>query len=626
MVLRWGPGPVFVFESIIAARRWQPYALRAVFVLVLLIALFSNWTSAGLGNGNLSNINGADVRNMLSRLGEYFFASLAIIQIALVLLVAPAMTAGSLCLDRARGTLQHVFVTDLSNREIVLGKLAARLAPVLALLASALPVVALVGLLGGIEPVAVVWLFLISLAISFVGASLALAVSARVGKAHEVLMVVYTFWVIWLLVVPIWLGFVRGAPNAVPWWVLSLNPFILAFVPTTNRIIPGVGWESLGLYLAVSAVLSLCAILFAIRVLRGELRPEKRHERRERALGWMRARFFSWWPSPDLDRNPVLWREWHRNRPSKTASRVWLLLIVCTIVGTGCGVYESVVFGITMNGPNLTILVNALSVTIGLMFLSVTAPTALSEERVRGSLDVLMSTPLSTRSIVLGKWWGTFRIVPLLAILPALGTFLFAIGAPDRSTWSGRPWANMPQIHELTTSDRLAAFGLPVAWILVHGMMITSVGLALGTWIKRPGLAMSLSAAYYVFALIGWPMFTEGVVLPAIQRYTFNQNYFDTQWLGSGLASFSPFGGQVILAESILRPWMQHRAWLWDVQIGLIALTFVSSIGLLFLVIRTFDRAMGRVEERPAFDQAVLDGARRTSREERENRVPALDP
>ena len=63
-----------------------------------------------------------------------------------------------------------MFVTDLSDREIVVGKLAARLSPVLALLASALPVVALVGLLGGIEPEAVVWLFLISLAISLVGA------------------------------------------------------------------------------------------------------------------------------------------------------------------------------------------------------------------------------------------------------------------------------------------------------------------------------------------------------------------------------------------------------------------------------------------------------------------------
>ena len=30
MKLRWGPGPVFAFESLVAARRWQMYALRSL--------------------------------------------------------------------------------------------------------------------------------------------------------------------------------------------------------------------------------------------------------------------------------------------------------------------------------------------------------------------------------------------------------------------------------------------------------------------------------------------------------------------------------------------------------------------------------------------------------------------
>jgi ABC-type Na+ efflux pump permease subunit len=33
---------------------------------------------------------------------------------------------------------------------------------------------------------------------------------------------------------------------------------------------------------------------------------------------------------------------------------------------------------------------------------------------------VLLATPLSTRSIVLGKWWGTFRGVPPLTVWPVL--------------------------------------------------------------------------------------------------------------------------------------------------------------------------------------------------------------
>jgi len=39
MPLRWGPGPVFVQESIAATRRWHFYALRSLFVLGLLAGL-----------------------------------------------------------------------------------------------------------------------------------------------------------------------------------------------------------------------------------------------------------------------------------------------------------------------------------------------------------------------------------------------------------------------------------------------------------------------------------------------------------------------------------------------------------------------------------------------------------
>ena len=63
-------------------------------------------------------------------------------------------------------------------------------------------------------------------------------------------------------------------------------------------------------------------------------------------------------------------------------------------------------------------MVNAWQVATGLLLLSVSAATSLAEERQRGSLDVLMATPLPTRSIVWGKWWGTFRPVPRLLILP----------------------------------------------------------------------------------------------------------------------------------------------------------------------------------------------------------------
>jgi hypothetical protein len=111
-------GPVFAFELLTASRNWQVYATRSVFV-------------AGLTAVWWGNVAGREPRSIREQaeVGRRFYQALAATQLALALLAAPAATAGAVCLDRARGTLAHVLVTDLSGAEIILGKLAARLVP-----------------------------------------------------------------------------------------------------------------------------------------------------------------------------------------------------------------------------------------------------------------------------------------------------------------------------------------------------------------------------------------------------------------------------------------------------------------------------------------------------------------
>ena len=76
-----------------------------------------------------------------------------VIQLVLVMLAGPAATAGTICLDKCgRGAMAHLLITDLSDAEIVLGKLAARLVPVVGLIACALPVTALGRWSGGLTP------------------------------------------------------------------------------------------------------------------------------------------------------------------------------------------------------------------------------------------------------------------------------------------------------------------------------------------------------------------------------------------------------------------------------------------------------------------------------------------
>jgi ABC-type transport system involved in multi-copper enzyme maturation permease subunit len=201
MPLRWGPGPVFVHESIAVTRRWQLYALRSGFVLSLLGALALVWVGVCAESGK--PVGSISIKQ-LAEGGEYFFYAISTTQLMVVLLVAPAATAGAICLDRARGNLTHMLVTELADAEIVLGKLAARLLPVVALVAATIPVLALSGLLGGIIFEAIVSLTLITLVLAIFGCALALAISVRATKTHEVLMAVYGVESLWVLSPLVW--------------------------------------------------------------------------------------------------------------------------------------------------------------------------------------------------------------------------------------------------------------------------------------------------------------------------------------------------------------------------------------------------------------------------------------
>jgi ABC-type transport system involved in multi-copper enzyme maturation permease subunit len=117
---------------------------------------------------------------------------------------------------------------------------------------------------------------------------------------------------------------------------------------------------------------------------------------------------------------------------------------------------------------------------MSLPLLLVASTTALVEERVRGTLDVLLTTPLSSRSIVLTKWWNVYRKLPLLLALPALTG---AVLAWETGGWF---WA-----------------GLLVVSVLSSAAFWTSIGLALSTWVPRLGRAISSAAIVYTLINLG---------------------------------------------------------------------------------------------------------------------------
>ena len=157
-----------------------------------------------------------------------FFGTL----LSVTLLLAPGTTAGAVCLDKARGSLMHLLVTDLSAREIVFGKLAVRLIPLFGLVLASVPVLSLCLWLGGIDPDAMLVAYAVTLGIVVLGSSLAFLLSVWAKKTHEVLLATYLFEAVLLLAYPISLAIgATTKTSSLATYLIWTNPFFLAFSP-----------------------------------------------------------------------------------------------------------------------------------------------------------------------------------------------------------------------------------------------------------------------------------------------------------------------------------------------------------------------------------------------------------
>jgi ABC-type transport system involved in multi-copper enzyme maturation permease subunit len=553
MVLRWGLGPVFASEWLTTSRRWQSYAGRAVFVGVLLVGLASVWVGRVQGQALPPIVAMAEI-------GRSFYDAIVFTQLTLVFLVAPAATAGAVCQDKSNGTLAQMLLTDLSDAEIVLGKLAARLIPVIGLAGCTLPVLAIAGLLGGIDLQALTGVFLITISAAIFGCTLAFTFSIWGTKPYEVLLATYAFFAVWMLTLPVaqvpsrhW-----GYPP-VPGWTIATNPYALAVAlyvqPGEFGLVHCVALSSA--LVLISAVLVVVAIA-RIRGVVARQADSPAYLRRSRGrLGVLsRTLPFKIGRDPSLDGNPLLWYEVHRQRSSAWIRTLIRLYFVIALVFTLIAIDDGIRGG-WWNRERLPAFVVAFQVAISLPLVLVASTTALVEERVRGTLDVLMTTPISSRSIVLTKWWSVYRKIPLLLALPALTCAVLA--------WETGGWFSA---------------GVLLVSVLSSAAFWTSIGLALSTWVPRLGRAISAAAIVYALINLGWPILAQTV--------------FQNDWpLGVGLTIVSPFHASFELTCSIERPRYFGPAFAW--YPGWIVVQAVVAVGLLLTTLATFDRCIGRI-------------------------------
>jgi hypothetical protein len=164
-------GPVFWLELLRVARRGGHHRLRwgvvlalvgeaAVFLLLcwsILHPLFRPMQGAAAD----AWLRAAWLR--IAGLVSWGLEWLVLQQLAVVVLVAPALAAGSISDEKATGTLDHLLATPLESRHIIVGKWLAQMMQMAILILPGIPMVVLAGAIVGLGTAEVVALALLPL-------------------------------------------------------------------------------------------------------------------------------------------------------------------------------------------------------------------------------------------------------------------------------------------------------------------------------------------------------------------------------------------------------------------------------------------------------------------------------
>ncbi|NOZ40977.1 MAG: ABC transporter permease subunit [Planctomycetes bacterium] len=425
-------GPLFRVEMVSVARRRRYFLLRVVYGALALFILWTTYTSLrafSLGASPTISIQQG------ATLATGFFVAFSWLQIITVLTVGPALAVGTIATERERRTIEYLFTTDLSNAEIILGKLVARLCLFGQILLVGLPILFLFRLLGGIPARLLVVTFLFAASTSLLIASLSICVSVWSERARDATVRVYlllgvlTFLPIILQTSAGW-GPFRGAlweatGKPVVDFCMTINPLwsLGNAIGNTSaigaRLNMALIWQTVSQQVMVSLV-AIGLAIFAVR--RVHLKETTKAAGRARSRWNLR---FPRWQRP-LGDNPMIWKEvFAGTSMTKLGLIGWVAIAL--ILLTVCGIMLTLLIntlqagtGSRRNGFHIGIM--GLTGYLGpgiLLLLAARAAGLVTSEKERDCWLSLLATPLTGREIIRSKMWGNLYSLrwPLVVLM-----------------------------------------------------------------------------------------------------------------------------------------------------------------------------------------------------------------
>jgi ABC-type transport system involved in multi-copper enzyme maturation permease subunit len=544
-LLRLGPqNPVAVRIVQNASRRNKHLYIRSAYLALLILVLL--WSLVVRG--------AADYRE-LAAVGSASFTLIAYLQIILICLLAPVFMAGAIAQEASPRTWEILLTTPLTAAEIVLGNLFGRLFFILALLLAGLPLFALTQYFGGVPGRTILASYAVAASAALlVGAvAIALSVSRLVGK--RAVFAFYVAVVTYLAVTAAVDYMIRagggGAGQAgqgvTP--MTALNPFLalsaLLNPSTYPAAEPGThGWPLSWMLeapvrtwvIGSSGFSVLLMIVSAATVRAGGLAGAIRGD--GAGSGWLRRALGLSPLTGERHRaprhvwhNPIAWREAAaRNAtPGRIFAR-WSFIVL----GAAWGVTLLVLFHDgTFAVPDFRFALGATVFTelaVTTLVAVNMAGSAVTREREDGTLDLLLTTPITPEAYLQGKLRGLIAyLLPMLAV--PVGTLALAaiyVGTGGLGRSAG-----------LSTSTTVGAITFTVPAVLPESVVLAPlVTVPFLAFVVMLGLQWSLrsrgmlSAIATTFGIVG--VITGTLGLCGWHAGT------DLQFVGPALAAFSP--------------------------------------------------------------------------------------
>lgn len=459
-------GPIIAREFLTAPRPVRFYITRAAFASVMFLLMWTAWQSL-IGWRQVQDFG------ILARFGGVLYLLFALLQLTLLLFFAPLSAATSVSHEKDRRTFLLLLMTDLSDLEIVLGKLLASFVQILAVLIAGLPVLCLSALLGGISFGQVGNLFAVTAASGLSGGALGLLIALWRDRTFQSVSLTILMVVVSVVAVEAIAFFfpdlkLLGVPI-----VEALNPYratLAVLYPSPDQT---TAWRTSSfVYVTIRLLFAAAILAFGTFMLRkwnpGKSEPrEQREEALEEVVEVIDeveevsgSELLAMARRADAERvgeltalagestglhvprrthrrvaaaprpyrhawdNPVLWREL-KTRAYGTKPLI-IKGIYVGLFALGAYAFHTLAAGVAIPfATNLALIPIAVAI-LSLMLINAQGVTALTSERDSGALDLLLVTELTPAQFILGKLYGALYNCKEMVFLPVAWVVVMA--------------------------------------------------------------------------------------------------------------------------------------------------------------------------------------------------------